>query len=65
MFWGAWRERNPKGHNENMEIILKWWKEKKINPYTSKVFKLEDTKDALYALMNREIIGKAVIKIKS
>ena len=65
VFWGAWRERNPKGHNENMEIILKWWKEKKIKPYTSKVFKLEDTKDALYALMNREIIGKAIIKIKS
>ena len=47
-----------------MEIILKWWKEKKINPLVSKTFSLEDTKDALYALMNREIIGKAVIKIK-
>ena len=47
-----------------MKIILKWWEEKKIKPRTSKVFNLEDTKDALYALMNREIIGKAVIKIK-
>lgn len=64
VFWGAWRERNPIGHNQNMEIILKWWKEKKINPLVSKTFSLEDTKDALYALMNREIIGKAVIKIK-
>ena len=64
VFWGAWRERNPLGHNQNMEIILKWWKEKKINPLVSKTFSLEDTKDALYALMNREIIGKAVIKIK-
>ena len=65
VFWGAWRERNPLGHNENMEIILKWWQEKKIKPHTSKVFKLEDTKDALYALMNREVIGKAIITIKS
>ena len=48
-----------------MKIILRWWEEKKIKPYTSKVFELNDTKDALYALMNREIIGKAVIKIKS
>ena len=64
MFWGAWRERHPEGHNENMRTILKWWEEKKIKPRTSKVFNLEDTKDALYALMNREIIGKAVIKIK-
>ena len=29
VFWGAWRERNPQGHNENMDIILKWWQEKK------------------------------------
>ena len=29
------------------------------------VILVEDTKDALYALMNREIIGKAIIKIKS
>ncbi len=64
VFWGAWRERHPEGHNENMKTILKWWDEKKIKPHTSKVFNLEDTKDALYALMNREIVGKAIIKIK-
>ncbi len=64
VFWGAWRERSPLGHNQNMEIILKWWKEKKIKPLVSKTFSLQNTKDALYALMNREIIGKAVIKIK-
>jgi len=64
VFWGAWRERNPEGHNENMKIILKWCEEKKIKPRTSKVYSLEDTKDALYALMNREVIGKAIIKIK-
>ena len=64
VFWGAWRERDENGHNQNMEIILKWWKEKKVNPLISKVFKMEDTKDALYALMNREVTGKAIIKIK-
>ena len=47
-----------------MEIILKWWREKKVNPLISKVFKMEETKDALYALMYREVTGKAVIKIK-
>ena len=59
------------GEKETRKVITKIWKSflnggrKKIKPYTSKVFKLEDTKDALYALMNREIIGKAIIKIKS
>ncbi len=64
VFWGAWREREPDGHNVNMEKILKWWKEKKINPKVSKVFNLEDTKYALQALINREVIGKAVIKVR-
>ena len=64
VFWGAWREREPHGHNVNMEKILKWWKENKVKPKVSKVFNLEDTKYALQALINREVIGKAVIKVK-
>ena len=64
VFWGAWREREPEGHNNNMKIILDWWKEKKIKPKISRVFSMEETKDALKALVNREVLGKAVIKIR-
>ena len=64
VFWGAWRERDPNGHNLNMEKIIDWWKRKKIRPKVSEVFDLKDTKDALYALINRKVIGKAVIKIR-
>ena len=64
VFWGAWREREPNGHNLNMEKILRWWKENKVKPKVSKVFNLEDTKYALQALINREVIGKAVIKVR-
>ncbi len=64
VFWGAWRERNPEGHNENMEKILHWWKLKKIRPKVSMIFELQNTKDALHALMNRKVIGKAIIKIR-
>ena len=64
VFWGAWREREPNGHNVNMEKILKWWKDKKVKPKVSKVFNLEDTKYPLQALINREVIGKAVINVR-
>jgi NADPH:quinone reductase-like Zn-dependent oxidoreductase len=47
-----------------MEKILKWWKDNKVKPKVSKVFNLEDTKYALQALINREVIGKAVIKVR-
>lgn len=64
VFWGAWREREPEGHNINMKTILEWWKTKKIKPKVSKIYSLEDTKNALYAIINREVIGKAVIKVR-
>ena len=47
-----------------MEKIIDWWKMNKIKPKVSEVFDLKDTKDALYALINRKVIGKAVIKIR-
>ncbi len=64
VFWGAWRERDFNGHNINMKKILQWWKEEKIKPKVSKIFSLENTKDALNALIKREVIGKAVINIR-
>ena len=47
-----------------MKKIFAWWQEGKISPKISKVFPLQDTKDAMYSLINREVIGKAVIKIR-
>ena len=64
VFWGAWTEREPSGHHKNMNKIFEWWNQGKVNPKISKVFSLEETKDALYSLINREVIGKAVIKIR-
>ncbi len=64
VFWGAWRERDINGHNNNMNKILELWKIGKVKPKISKVFNLENTKDALYELINRKVIGKAVIKIR-
>ncbi len=64
VFWGAWRDRDPSGHQKNMNKIIEWWSINKIKPKISKVFDLQDTGKALYALMNREVIGKAVIKIR-
>ena len=61
VFWGAWTERDPIGHNENMKKVIKWWKEGKVKPRISMVVPLEKTADALNALINRKVTGKAVI----
>mgnify|MGYP001183996335 CR=1 FL=1 len=64
VFWGAWTEREPEGHNLNMKKIFSWWKAKKINPRIYNVYDFDQTNDALYDLLNRKVIGKAVIKIR-
>ena len=46
VFWGAWTERDPIGHTENMKKVTEWWKEGKINPRISMVVPLEKTADA-------------------
>ncbi len=61
VFWGAWTERDPIGHNENMKKVIEWWKEGKVKPRISMVVPLEKTADALNALINRKVTGKAVI----
>ncbi len=64
VFWGAWTEREPEGHNLNMKKIFSWWQAKKINPKIYNVYDFDQTSNALNDLLNRKVIGKAVIKIR-
>jgi len=63
VFWGAWNVREPDENLANMAKVFQWCREGKIRPHVSHTFKLEESKDALYALINREVTGKAVIKV--
>jgi NADPH2:quinone reductase len=63
VFWGAWTEREPAGNRANVAEMFQWVREGKLKPNISHTFKLEQVPDALYALLNREVVGKAVVEI--
>ena len=63
VFWGSYIERDPEGNAANFERIFQWWREGVIKPHISHTFPLAQASDALYALLERKVIGKAVLKI--
>lgn len=63
VFWGAYAERDPAGNAGNFERIFGWWREGKLKPHVSHRFPLAQASDALYALIERKVTGKAVVEI--
>jgi len=63
VFWGAWTEREPQANRDNVAELFQWVREGKLKPHISHTFSLEQVPDALYALINREVVGKAVVEI--
>ena len=63
VFWGAFVERTPHINLENFEKLYKWIEEGHIKPRISMKVPLEKTLDAMKAIANRKIIGKAIVKM--
>lgn len=63
VFWGSYIQREPEENAANFEKIFQWWREGALKPHISHTFPLAQASDALYALLERKVIGKAVLKI--
>lgn len=63
VFWGAYAMRWPERSKEDFDQLFRWWDEGKIAPHVSHTLPLESTADALHAMINREVVGKAVITV--
>jgi NADPH:quinone reductase len=61
VFWGSFMERDPKHGQENLHELLTWFSESKLKPYVSATYPLEHVADALNDLMERKVMGKAVL----
>ena len=63
VFWGRFTEIEPETNEKNMGLVFDMLREAKIKPHISHTFSLEETPKALNALINRQVVGKAVIKV--
>ena len=61
VFWGSFMERDPKHGRENIHELITWFAEGKLKPHVSATYPLEHAAEALNDLLNRKVMGKAVL----
>jgi NADPH:quinone reductase len=64
VFWGSFAEREPQQSQQNFSELLAMMKSGKIKQHIHKIYSLSEAPQALEDLMNRKVIGKAVISIR-
>jgi NADPH:quinone reductase len=61
VFWGAFTEREPQHNAENLAELMSWLSQGILKPHISATYPLERAADALYDMLNRKVLGKAVL----
>jgi NADPH2:quinone reductase len=61
VFWGAWLAREPQVNRANFQKMFEWYAAGKLSPLVSHKIPLAQAKDALNAIIQREVVGKCVI----
>lgn len=65
VFWGAFAAREPELNRENFRQLFEWYEQGRLQPHISHRFPLERSVDALNAVINREVVGKAILTVDS
>jgi NADPH2:quinone reductase len=63
VFWGAFAAREPELNRQNFEKLFEWHARGKLKPFISHRFPLERGAEALRAIIDRKVIGKAVVTV--
>lgn len=59
--WGAAAAKDPKGHAENVRLLMEWYRQGKIKPRISRRYNLSEAREAITHLASREAVGKVVV----
>jgi NADPH:quinone reductase len=62
VFWGAFIERDPKGHQANMVELVRWAAEGRISAHVHGTYPLAETPAALKAIADRKVMGKVILR---
>jgi NADPH:quinone reductase-like Zn-dependent oxidoreductase/acyl dehydratase len=63
IFWGSFAEKEPQENFKNMAEIVQWLLSDKIKPHIFQIYTLENAAAALLDLLDRKVVGKAIVKI--
>jgi len=63
VFWGSFTSRDPKRNQEHVRELMTWFLEGKLKPHVSATYPLSQAADALNAMLERKITGKAVLLV--
>lgn len=61
LFWGAYRQRDPKVVRDSLETLFGWWAEGRLKPHVSHRLDLADAAAAIGLLRERRSTGKVVL----
>ncbi len=64
VFWGDFHRREPAVSQQNMRELFDLYRQGKLKPVVSKVFPLEEYAEALNTFVNRQAIGKVILKMR-
>jgi NADPH2:quinone reductase len=63
VFWGSFAVRDPRHNQENMQQLLGWLESGKLKPHISARYPLQRAADALNDILQRKMVGKAVLVV--
>lgn len=63
VFWGAFAQKEPKASIANFGQILEWIGAGQLKQHIHQLYSLDESPRALRALMERKVVGKAVVVI--
>lgn len=63
VFWGSFAEKEFAENRKNMAELIQWFSAGKVQQHIHKIYSLENAAAALTGLLNRTVIGKAIVKI--
>jgi len=65
VFLGRWMKEEPEAYHQNLDELLEYFKDGKINPALYQSFKMNDFVSAFKVIKERKVMGKVTLEIKN
>jgi NADPH2:quinone reductase len=64
VYWGDWTARNPERNRANFDALFGLMSDGKLHPRVDTTYEFADAPKAIADLMERRLVGKAVVRVR-